>query len=103
MVKRLLPLLHAHVPTVTGHSLGENVAAARVHDRDVIASLDQPFRTRGAIAVLRGSLAPNGAVIKPGAANGVLDKPGMADTWRFQAKKGQTVEGDCGGIILMRR
>ena len=74
VVKELLPLLHAHVPTVTGHSLGENVAAARVHDRDVIASLDQPFRARGAIAVLRGSLAPNGAVIKPGAANGVLDK-----------------------------
>jgi dihydroxy-acid dehydratase len=74
VVKELLPLLHANTLTITGHSLQENVAAAKIHDRDVITSLDQPFRTRGGIAVLRGSLAPNGAVIKPGAATGALDK-----------------------------
>ena len=74
MVKELLPLLHANALTITGHSLGEYVAAAKIHDHDVIASLDQPFRTRSAIAVLRGSLAPNGAVIKPGATTGALDR-----------------------------
>jgi dihydroxy-acid dehydratase len=74
VVKELLPLMHADAPTVTGHSLGENVAAAKVHDRDVIASLDQPYRAHGAIAVLHGSLAPNGAVIKRSAATGGLEK-----------------------------
>lgn len=74
VVKELLPLLHGEAPTVTGRSLAENVAAAAIHDRDVIATLDQPFRAHGAIAVLRGSLAPNGAVIKRSAATGALER-----------------------------
>lgn len=74
VVKELLPLLHGEAPTVTGRSLAENVAAAAIHDRDVIATLDQPFRAHGAIAVLRGSLAPSGAVIKRGAATGALER-----------------------------
>jgi len=74
VVKELLPLLHGEAPTVTGRSLAENVAAAAIHDRDVIATLDQPFRPHGAIAVLRGSLAPSGAVIKRSAATGALER-----------------------------
>src|SRR5438093_6626744 len=74
VLKELLPLLHGDAPTVTGQSLGANVATANVHDRDVIASLDRPFQARGAIAVLTGSLAPNGAVIKRSAATSALEK-----------------------------
>jgi dihydroxy-acid dehydratase len=74
IVKELMPLLHGGAQTVTGRSLADNVATAKVFDRDVIASLDQPFRSRGAIAILRGSLAPDGAVIKRSGATAALEK-----------------------------
>jgi dihydroxy-acid dehydratase len=74
VLKELQPLLHREAPTISGHSLEENVATARVHDRDVIATLDQPFQATGAIAVVRGNLAPNGAVIKRSAAATALEK-----------------------------
>jgi dihydroxy-acid dehydratase len=51
-------------PTVTGRSLGENVAGATVNDSDVIRSVDAPFTADGGLAVLTGNLAPDGAVIK---------------------------------------
>jgi dihydroxy-acid dehydratase len=54
--------------TVTGQTLGENIASAIVHDPDVIRPLDKPVAD-GALAVLTGNLAPNGAVMKPGAAD----------------------------------
>ncbi|RUT31392.1 dihydroxy-acid dehydratase [Arsenicitalea aurantiaca] len=54
--------------TVTGRTLGAVIGGAEVHDRDVIFPLDTPFKPAGGIAVLRGNLAPDGAVIKPSAA-----------------------------------
>ncbi len=50
--------------TVTGRSLGQNIADALVSDEDVIRSVDSPFTTDGGLAVLTGSLAPEGAVVK---------------------------------------
>jgi L-arabonate dehydrase len=55
--------------TVNGKTLGENFADAPNWNRDVIKPLDDPFRARAGIAVLRGNLAPDGAVIKPSAAS----------------------------------
>lgn len=69
VLHELLPLLHATCLTVTGQTLAANVADARVRDRDVIASLDAPLAPEGGIAVLRGNLAPDGAVIKQSAAS----------------------------------
>lgn len=54
--------------TVTGHSLGAGLAGAAVHDPQVILPVDAPLRAEGGIAVLRGNLAPDGAVLKPSAA-----------------------------------
>jgi dihydroxy-acid dehydratase len=54
--------------TVTGKSLGENIAAAETYNSDVIRSLDNPVMSSGGLAILRGNLAPNGAVIKASAA-----------------------------------
>ncbi|MFC3655682.1 dihydroxy-acid dehydratase [Xanthomonas hyacinthi] len=54
--------------TVNGRSLGENVAQAPCWNRAVIHALDTPFREQAGSAVLRGNLAPDGAVIKPSAA-----------------------------------
>jgi dihydroxy-acid dehydratase len=57
-------VLHTDRPTVTGHTLAENIDGALVHNDDVIRSVDNPLATEGGVAVLRGNLAPDGAVIK---------------------------------------
>jgi dihydroxy-acid dehydratase len=59
-----LDLLHTDRPTVTGRTLGENLADAVVHNDDVIRPVDNPLAKEGGVAVLRGNLAPDGAVIK---------------------------------------
>jgi dihydroxy-acid dehydratase len=59
-----LGLLHTDRITVTGHPLAESLAGARVHNDDVIRTADNPIATEGGVAVLRGNLAPGGAVIK---------------------------------------
>lgn len=51
-------------PTVTGKTLGENIAAARTLDADVIRTVEEPFTPDGGLAILFGNIAPNGAVIK---------------------------------------
>ena len=67
----LLARIAAHLDlgarTVSGRTLGENIANAEVYDDDVIRPLDEPVYAEGALAVLRGNLAPNGCVIKPSA------------------------------------
>lgn len=54
--------------TVNGRSLGENIEPARVHNDEVIRPLSEPLVASDSLAVLRGNLAPDGAVIKPPAA-----------------------------------
>jgi len=54
--------------TVNGRTLGENIAGAEVFNHDVILPLDKALVQGGSLAVLRGNLAPDGAVIKPAAA-----------------------------------
>jgi L-arabonate dehydrase len=65
-------LLNADALTVTGRSMGEEVAEAECFNRDVIHTLEKPFKPQGGIRVLKGNLAPNGAVIKPSAATDAL-------------------------------
>lgn len=60
-------LLDLSAPTVTGKTLGENIASAEVLDRTVIRSVEEPYSATGGLAVLYGNLAPNGAVVKTGA------------------------------------
>ncbi|MGD0388041.1 MAG: dihydroxy-acid dehydratase [Tepidisphaeraceae bacterium] len=60
--------------TVTGKTLGENVANAAVKDPDVIRPLDNPYSERGGLAVLFGNLAPNGSVLKIGAVAPTMHK-----------------------------
>src|SRR5262249_38468313 len=55
--------------TVTGQSVGKNIAGAEVFLRDVIHSLAEPVYAEGATAVLTGNLAPRGCVMKPAAAD----------------------------------
>jgi dihydroxy-acid dehydratase len=59
--------LHLDCPTVTGRTLGENIAGAQVFNDDVIRTTENPIYGEGSLAVLTGNLAPDGCVIKPAA------------------------------------
>jgi dihydroxy-acid dehydratase len=74
LLRELDSLLHREALTVTGRSLADGYATAECHDRSVIGSLDSPFSTEAGLAVLRGNLAPNGAVIKRAAASAALHR-----------------------------
>ena len=74
VLKQLLPLLHGDALTVTGRSLAQNVADADVSNPDIIRSLDDPLQPEGGLSILRGNLAPDGAVIKHAAATPALCK-----------------------------
>lgn len=65
-------LLHDDALTVNGLTMGENIADAHNWNEDVIKPFDAPLMPKAGIAVLRGNLAPNGAVIKPSAATPAL-------------------------------
>ncbi len=68
LLHELEPLLHTEARTVSGQTVREIAGGAEVLDRNVIAALESPFQGPAAIAVLKGSLAPHGAVIKQSAA-----------------------------------
>jgi len=72
LLARLMHLLEGEATTVSGRSLADNVDGAEVYDDDVIRPLDKPVSGEQTLAVLRGSLAPDGAVIKPIAATPAL-------------------------------
>jgi dihydroxy-acid dehydratase len=67
LLRQLGGLIETGTMTVTGRSLGENIAAAQIWNDDVIRSPNSALQPEGGLAVLTGSLAPNGAVIKPSA------------------------------------
>ena len=68
VMKHIASLLHENAVTVTGKTVGENIALAECHNPSVIRPLDNPVETEGGTVVLHGNLAPNGAVIKQSAA-----------------------------------
>ena len=57
-------LLDTSLPTVTGKTVGENIAGAEILDSAIIKSVEAPYSKTGGIAVLRGNLAPDGCVVK---------------------------------------
>jgi dihydroxy-acid dehydratase len=67
LMKEISPHLFLNAKTVTGKTLGENIVGAKTHNEDVIRPLENPIYKEGALAVLRGNIAPGGAVIKPSA------------------------------------
>jgi dihydroxy-acid dehydratase len=67
LMRQMQQHLHLDALTVSGKSVGENIARAEVYNDDVIRPLDNPVYAAGALAVLKGNLAPDGCVIKPSA------------------------------------
>jgi dihydroxy-acid dehydratase len=68
LMSRLKEHLHLSLTNASGRSWAETLEGAKVYNDDVIRPLDRPIYAEGALAVLRGNLAPGGCVIKPSAA-----------------------------------
>ena len=83
LMKELGDKLDLSAMTVTGQSLGDNIEGARNYNDDVIRPLDNPVYAEGSLAVLRGNLAPDGAVIKPAAMDA-----------KFQTHRGPAIVAD---------
>ncbi|MGQ9543026.1 MAG: dihydroxy-acid dehydratase [Candidatus Bathyarchaeia archaeon] len=76
VMKQLGDLVRRDQPTVSGKTIGEIIDEAKVHDSEVIRPRTNPVHNEGGLAILRGTLAPNGAVLKTAAVT-----PKM---WRFK-------------------
>jgi len=75
-------LIHESPITVTGRTVGENLAEARVLNREVIRPVEEPYRPEGGIAILFGNLAPQGAVVKAAAVDpSMLKRQGVAKVY----------------------
>ncbi len=86
-------LLNTDCMTVTGRSLGQNIAGAKIKDSEVIHAIDDAYSKRGGLAILRGNLAPGGGVVKSaGVADGMLVHSGPAVIFESQ-------EDACEGIL----
>ena len=72
VMKQIADVLHTDAITANGRTIGENIADAEIFNTEVIRPLATPFKDKAGIAVLRGNLAPRGAVIKPSAATPAL-------------------------------
>ena len=82
MLQRIRAHLDTGAMTVNGRTLGDNIEGAEAYNDDVIRPLDRPIYAEGALAVLRGNLAPDGVIIKPSAcAPRLLQHTGRA--WVF--------------------
>ena len=92
-VSKIPNLLNADCITVTGKTIGENIAKAGIKNSEVIHSLDNAYSKTGGLAILRGNLAPQGGVIKTaGVAQKMLTHTGPAVIFESQ-------EEACEGIL----
>jgi dihydroxy-acid dehydratase len=105
-VSKVAGLLNVDCLTVTGKTLGENIGAAEIKDTDVIHTLDNPYSETGGLAILRGNLAPKGAVVKTaGVAPEMLRHSGPAVIFESQEEAcegilaGKVKEGD---VVVIR-
>jgi len=99
-------IIHTDVMTVTGKTLGENLARIMVRDHEIIRSLDNPYHAKGGIAILYGNLAPDGAVVKQSAvADEMLTHEGPARVFNSEAEAQSAILGKkikSGDVIVIR-
>ncbi|MBN1201587.1 MAG: dihydroxy-acid dehydratase [Anaerolineae bacterium] len=98
--------LHLDRMTVTGKTLGENIANAAITDHEVIRPLENPYSQTGGLAILFGSLAPDGAVIKIGAVPGNMrHHRGPARVYESEEAASQGIlngEVKAGDVVVIR-
>lgn len=108
VLRELGDLVHGDALTVTGRTMEEELASARTYDRTVIAARDAPLHGQGGIAVVRGSLAPDGALIKRSAASPeLLRHRGRAvvfeDVYDLAARiDDAALEADSSSVLVLR-
>ncbi len=98
--------LHLDTLTVTGQTLGENIAGCEIKNKEVIRPLDNPYSEKGGLTMLFGNLAPDGAVIKSGAVQGGITRhegPAIVFNSQDEALKG-IAEGKVkeGHVVVIR-
>jgi dihydroxy-acid dehydratase len=108
LLSELKDLLHLSCRSVNGRNLGENLQGARIHNEDVIRKRANPLKASGGLAVLRGNLAPNGAVIKAAAASPRLlkhvGKAVVFEDYNDMAARidGDELEADADSVLVLR-
>lgn len=106
LLKKVAKFLKTGALTVTGKTLGENIEPFICSDDDVIRDLDSPYHPSGGIAVLRGSLAPKGAVVKTSSIpESMLLFTGPAHVYESEAaaiEGGTNGEFGVGEVIVIR-
>ena len=99
-------VLHLDRPTVTGKTIGENIASASTKDSDVIRNFDTAHSKRGGLAILFGNLAPNGSVVKTGGvAHGMDTFSGPARIYESQDSAMEGImagEVQAGEVVVIR-
>ncbi len=92
-ISRIKGLLNLDCPTVTGKTLGKNIARAKILNTDCIHTLENAYSKAGGLSILRGNLAPNGSVVKTaGVAEKMMRHSGPAVIFESQ-------EDACEGIL----
>lgn len=108
VLKRLAErgLVHLDVMTATAHTLGTNLANATIRDEEIIRPFDRPVHRQGGLAILRGNLAPDGAVVKQSAvAEGMLVRTGPARVFECEEDAVQAILAGAiapGDIVVIR-
>ena len=106
VMKELKPLIHLEPITVTGKTVGDNIKDAAVYDRRVIKTLENPVHKEGGIAILTGSLAPRGAVVKATAISpNILVHKGPAKVFDSEEEAMSAILGgeiEKGDVIVIR-
>jgi dihydroxy-acid dehydratase len=99
-------LIHESALTVTGRTVGENLNQVRVLDHAIIRPFDDPYHKEGGIAVLRGNLAPDGAVVKQSAvAPEMMCRTGRARIFENESSAASAIldgEIHAGDVVVIR-
>jgi dihydroxy-acid dehydratase len=108
LLRVLAPHLDLSCLTITGKTLGGNIAGADIYNTDVIRTLDNPVLASGGLAILYGNLAPNGAVIKASAAETrLLKHAGRAIVFDSYDEMNARIDdsaldADAGSVLVLR-
>jgi dihydroxy-acid dehydratase len=99
-------LLHEECITVTGKTVGENIAGCTNRDTSIIRPIDEPYSETGGIAVLRGNLAPDGSVVKRAAvAPEMLVHEGPARVFESEEEAQEAIDAgriNPGDVVVIR-
>jgi dihydroxy-acid dehydratase len=108
LMREIADLLQPEALTVTGRTIGENIADAQVHSREVIRSRSQPLNPDGGLVILRGNLAPDGAVLKQTATTpGLLAHRGRAVVFKdrddlLQRIDDPSLDADADSVLVLK-